>query len=178
MARRLFNFVTLLSLALSVGSAVMWVRSQIVTEAWEFKPRPIPGILGIRGQLVQSADGRLAWVEYDACYPVRSPPHRSGYLTGRDPFFPVFPIPSKSYPLMTRGQVGDGVAEWYLAPFSGVGRQRYIAVSWLALAFAGAILPVGVGWRRWRRRRRSSSLGFPVTGWVPRPPAPVSCSYP
>ena len=52
-----------------------------------------------------------------------------------------------------------GVAEWWIAPRYG---RRFIAVSWLPLALAFAVLPAGRGvlwWRRWRQRRLPA---FPV----------------
>lgn len=179
MPRRLLNFVTLLSLMLSAASAVMWVRSQFVTDGWEFKPRSnAPTDSQNRWhtyRLVESCRGRLLYAEYDwynhshISVPLSI---TAGYRKSTGPILPAWLL---NPPGITPGRI-PGVAEWYSVPrsafvssFFTTGRQRYLAVSWPAAALAGAILPDGLAgtqWRQWRRRR-ASVPGFPVNqGWV------------
>ena len=53
-----------------------------------------------------------------------------------------------------------GAAEWYAIPPLYGRRRLFVSVSWLALAFVGAVLPaVRLTWRWWTWLHRP---GFPV----------------
>jgi hypothetical protein len=192
MARRFFNLATLLSLLLAMASFAMWARSQFVTEAWEFKPGPPTGRLlhrlaiwdsvGGKGsqqscRAVQSFGGRLAFVQYDRLARFSPPPvtgyqrfaktsryERDGHMDRIRRNWPLGFKPEGRFP---------GVAEWYFSParstIPSYGTQRFIVVSWLAVALAFAVLPgVRVGWHWWRHRRPSTRPAFPVI--TPGPP--------
>src|SRR5207248_2831213 len=70
MIRRLLNFATVLSLVLSASALVMWARSHFVTERWEFTPKLHANAYAGKGnythRLVDSGEGRLVYVDYDA----------------------------------------------------------------------------------------------------------------
>ena len=180
MARRLANFVVLLSLLLALASAFMWLRSYVIFEAWEFQPRPSAVAAPPRTRearefmapsgwtsypQVESAKGRLAWVEYDLS--LRTPPQFGGYRVVADPFTPGrWSREPRRRSIIPNGTVHrriPGVAEWYfIPPFSYTGRQRHVAVSWPVFVAAGLILPSAVAWRRRRRRRSLAAPAFPV----------------
>lgn len=167
MARRLFNLAATLSLWLSLASATMWVLSQFVPQTWESDPRPKPGFYfaGSVGwqshRVVESANGRLVLVECETLKLDPTPTPAGGYRMFAEPFTPGVRSRYHNRPIIPAGTVHGrvpGVAEWYLIR----GRQRYIAVSWLVLVLAGAVLPVARTWGDWRRRRRSNARAFPV----------------
>ena len=173
MRRRLTNFVVLLSLLLSVVSAVMWGRSQFWHEAYVFEPRhvehgPIYNWTPSgwdRYRIVGSADGRLVLIEHDepSLGITLSGRRKSRQLTGyRPPPIPVAFLNRGSY-VMRRylrcqfGELPGGVAEWASCDgddgFAGPER-RYFAVSWLALCALGTVAPVLWAWLHWLRPRR------------------------
>ena len=172
MARRLLNLVTFLSLAVSVVSAAMWLRSRFVTEGWEFKPRPSGMIYQGSGRhtyrLVESTGGRLVYADYDWRNDFRIPSvtfPTTGYRRSAVPLtpelrgrLPNMPVEYKAPQGTVTGRIP--VMEWWIVPIGY--RRRFIAVSWLALAAAGAF-PVSVRamvrWWRWRQR---SLPAFPV----------------
>jgi hypothetical protein len=94
--RRLLNILTALSLLLSLAAAGMWVRSQFVTEGWEFASRPAgmnyEGKGWYRQRVVESANGGLVWADYS--YFVRgNEPHPDDAWISRHPgakYLPTF----------------------------------------------------------------------------------------
>jgi hypothetical protein len=184
MRRRLASLAVVLSTVLSAASLFMWVRSLSVTEAWDFEPVARPSWITptdsggwYRFRIVESTGGRLVFVQYDAVIrpPVAyvgapwwqvPPPQVYGYNFGR-PFAPgqysrAIPQSVGISPDTFHGRI-PGVAEWYLIPTSG--RQRHVAVSWLALAGAGAVVPCLRAWRRWQRSHPRA--GFAVVWRTP-----------
>jgi hypothetical protein len=115
---------------------------------------------------VESFGGRLVYVEYDRLVRL-APPPATGYqrfaATARYGFGShANRFQRDSVPGVTQEGRFPGVAEWYFSPVrrgSFAGRQRYIAVSWLAVAFAFAALPAARVLRRWRR---PAGPAFPV----------------
>ena len=181
MARRLLNVATIVSLVLVAVSVAMWGRSLVVTEGWDFAPRLHGNSHSGKGwymqRVVESGGGRIVYVDYDALnahgrysfssgnwtfVETVSPLPPAGYqrpskplstdLPGR-PVFPLRHIPH----LVVSGRI-PGVAEWCVVESQF--RRRFIAVSWLAVAGVGAVLPFArVAARWWRRRNRPA---FPV----------------
>jgi hypothetical protein len=193
MTRRFVHFATALSLLLAVASAGICMRSQSVDEAWEFEPRAVPGpwageSSGPGGsgpwtgwrlrQRIGSAGGRLVFVAHEEPTWANSPPVTTGYLSPAA--LPSSALDRSAYVLRTYSGAATfrwpGVFEWASAPSQrrrgiNVGRQRYVAVSWLVPAAAGIVLPATAAWRRWRRWQRSRGPAFPVA--LPPPPAPA-----
>jgi hypothetical protein len=135
---------TTLSLLLALASTAMWVRSQFVTEAWEFRPRPAlhsyNGVGWHKQRMVESAKGRVAYVKYDVF--LGDPAHAPGHRRRLTP------------PETVHGGI-PGVIEWRFMP-----QQRwFIAVSWLVPAFAGSLLPAVRAWRRRRLRVQAFPVG-------------------
>jgi hypothetical protein len=171
MIRRLLNLATLLSLLLSLAAVFMWVRSQSVTEGWDVKPRPA-GIIYSgegwhEGRSLESAGGRLVYVSYKT-YIRGTPPPIGGYQRDAKPLTPLrrdrrlgnYPI--LEIPPTAHGWI-PGVAEWYSMPhYAYIPSGQFVAVSWLAIAFVGAVLPGVRVWWRWWRRRQSKGPAFPV----------------
>ena len=85
--RRLFTFASTLSLLLSLATAAAWVRSQFVTEGWEFQPRPSgmnhqgTGWYGHR--VLESGDGRLVYADYRYLVRGDEPHPDDQWLVGR-----------------------------------------------------------------------------------------------
>jgi hypothetical protein len=149
--RLLLNLVTLLSLLLSLAAVAAWTRSLFVTEGWEFKPHPSGEQV-----VVHSEGGRLICARYAAGSTagyqriVESTPHRQ-------PNWGAVPPPSNTIRV-------PGVVEWnnFSTPPGNV-PGGFVAVSWLAVAFAFSVLPAVRLWRRRRQRNQPARLGgFPV----------------
>lgn len=185
MARRLFNLATLLSLVLCAVSVVMWARSLLVTEGWDFTPRlhanAHSGKGWFRQRLVESGGGRLVYVDYEGLntqgrhsyshakgtwtfVETVSPLPVAGYRRSSTPLTPD--LQGKSFFPLTHlkaqaisGRI-PGVAEWCIVPFQF--QRRFIAVSWLALAAVGAVVPSARVAARWWRRHRLERPAFPV----------------
>ena len=175
--RPLFNVATALSLLLSLASAAMWLRSGYghVTDTWEFTPLPAGNFYVAAGlregllthRVVESAAGRLVWINYEVLEvnPIPPPFHQvfAGSLApgqrGRDDHrHPRLLLP----PGTVHGRI-PGVAEWYLIPQGQRRVQRYVAVTWPFLMLCGAVLPAVREWRRRRRGRRAKAgPAFPV----------------
>jgi hypothetical protein len=148
---RVLRLATLVSLLLSLASAAMWSRSLFVTEGWEFKPRPSGEQL-----VIHSEGGRLVCAEYVG-----------GSTTGYQRIDESTPRRQPNWgavrPPLNTIRV-PGVVEWnnFSTP-PGNRPGGFVAVSWLAVAFAGAVLPVVRWWRRWQQRKRPANPGgFPV----------------
>lgn len=172
--RRLLNLATLLSLAVSLTSVVMWTRSQYVSESWGLTAHPIngpfvgmPGVKGWeRWQLMGSAEGRIVWASVDEMLWAGSVgSYGGGYRTG--PFMPpewtTIEVLRMVVPAgRTHGRI-PGVEWASLAPTGGNRHVRVVTVSWLVPALAGAVLPaVRTGWRLWHNQRVRRRPAFPV----------------
>ena len=133
MTRRLFNFATAMSALLSLAAVVMQVRSGYVTDSWELPPRSAPNFNHalqsgwVAHRIVESAAGRLVWINYDRMEKRLTPPVR--YQMADEPLAPgqwgrddVRP-PNEYLDRAEHGRI-LGVAERYLLPRGG----RYVAV--------------------------------------------------
>jgi hypothetical protein len=172
MLRHLLNLATALSLLLAFASAGMWVRSYFVTEGWESKPRPsgmiYQGAGHHRQRHLESALGRLVYVNHKILIRASDPPIAGGYQRYAKPITPLrqsrrfADYPDRYVPYHTSGRI-PGVAEWcsvYGHVFYPQG--EYLAVSWLAIAAAFTVLP-GTRVLLWVwRRRQSARPAFPV----------------
>jgi hypothetical protein len=165
MRRAVLNLAVLLAGAVSAGSVAMWFRSlYFADDAWVFarrradNPPPTYGrIVWELNRVVGSSKGRIVWIDYVE-------PQYSSY-SWRDGYYPQ-PVPLivldrsayivPPYPAgMTEGNL-SGAAEWVSVPsqvihtrYTTVGRRRYVSVSWLVPAAAGAaVLPVVLLTRR------------------------------
>jgi hypothetical protein len=181
---RLLNLVTLFSLLLSLAAAAMWARSHLVTEVWEFNPRPSGLIFGGQGwyehRTVESGGGRLVYTKYRLFIRATDPPIVSGYQRRSDRFSPMrpnrrvpnYPLPSSMVPPPTSSGRIPGVAEWSSMPgYAFIPPGEFFTVSWLAMACIGGVLP-GVRWGRqlWRWWKRPA---FPVVTADPPSVAPT-----
>jgi hypothetical protein len=186
MIRRLLNLVTLLSLLLSLGSAAMWVRSQDVTEAWDFNPRPTadpvpPGLnRWERYRSIESARGHVAYAQWaegiSVPWPIRF--MGGGYSQPAMELSPARFGRSGSrlhVPASTVHHRIPGVLDWWAVPaVATVGATCYVEVPWLTLAVAGAVTPALRGWRRWRRPPVAArGPAFPVAAAAAPSPKPV-----
>jgi hypothetical protein len=170
MTRRLINIATAMSALLSLTAVVMQVRSGYVTDSWELPPRSAPNFNHalqsgwVAHRIVESAAGRLVWINYDRMEKRLTPPVR--YQMADEPLAPGQwgRDDRRNRRQLLVGLIGAEhgripcVAEWYLLPRGG----RYVAVPWLTLALGGAVLPVA----RWlwakRRVRAKAGPAFPV----------------
>jgi hypothetical protein len=168
MKRRLLNLATILSVVLSLAALAMQVRSGYgVPDSWELPPRPAPSFNAefqsgiVTHRHIESTAGRLVWVNYDVMEVRPIPP--VFYQTAIIPLAPGQwgrddPRHPREYLVGTEHGRIPYVVEWYLTPGGG----WYIAVPWLSLFFAFALLPVA----RWlwskRRARASTGPAFPV----------------
>lgn len=150
-----------------------------------------------RHRLVESAGGRLVYAEYrffvrgndpppvddffpphlrhrmyrprPSVNPAPPPPPTPGYRETAAPLTPELRgrVPESDPREPPPGSYGriPGVAEWQIVPRY---QRRFIAVSWLAIALTGAVLPSAWATWRWRRWRRLRAPAFPV---VPTPAA-------
>ena len=173
MRAKLLNFVTALSLLLTLSTAGMWARSRVVTEGWDFKlvPRGIiySGEGWHEGRTLESGGGRIVFARYRTFVRATDPPQVVGYQRFAGPVTRVrhnrrianYPYPTDGIPPATFHLRIPGVAEWCSMPgYFFVPPGEIIAVSWLGLAVIGTVLPgVRIGWRLWPRRSRPA---FPL----------------
>lgn len=166
MTNRLLNLATVLFVLLSLGAAIMRVRSGWVTDSWELPPRPAPHFNvatqtgWVSHRHLESTDGRVAWISYDVMEKRFVPPplHQT-------PDLPLAPGQQGRDDVRVRNYLPPGTihgrvpfVEWYLPPRRG----RYIAVDWRVPTLAFALPPLA-RWL-WSRRRVRARAGpaFPV----------------